>query len=215
MLGGAVIVLSVLRFPTATLPLLSAMLLVVGMLWIRKAVRELGWDNVRGQFYTIMGGAFLLQGVGFLLTGMGTSITLTVSAASLYLLARLMFLIGNARYILHFRSLGYGIGWPMTVLAVAITVAIGGTVLLLGNTSNIPLSPWFIVLDSAMLFIVLYNFLLLRGSDIASKWAIGYAVIFLFLVGDYLLAVGRETVYPVSLWTTSFVLMGAISLMRG
>jgi len=213
--GGVLVVLSVLYAHTYTLPLLSVMLLIIGALWIRKTVQELGWDNVRGQFYAVMGGAFLLQSVGFLLTGMSTTITLSILAAAIYLLARLLFLIGNVRYVFHFQSLGYGIGRPMTTLVAVITLLLGGTVLLLGKASSIPLYPWFIALDSAMLFIVLYNFLLLRGSDIARKWAIGYAVIFLFLVGDYLLASGHGPLYPVLLWTTSFTLMGVISLMRG
>ncbi len=193
---------------------LSILTLISGVLWMRKG-RELGTESVRGRFYMVMGTGLLVQSLGFLLTDVGDEITLSLPAAALYLITRLLLLVGNLYYVLYFRSLGYGIGPLRTFFVLLFTLGVGGVVLLFGGTSGVPLMGLLAATDILMLFIILYNLLLLQGSETAHKWAVGSAVILSMIAADLLLASGAEMLHTVFLWAVSFTLMGAIAVMKG
>lgn len=210
----ALVSLSIAYAPLLSPYSLSILTLISGVLWMRKG-RELGTESVRGRFYTVMGTGLLVQSLGFLLTEVGEEITLSLPAAALYLITRLLFLVGNLYYVLYFRSLGYGIGPLRTSFVLLFTLGVGGVVLFFGGTSGVPLMGLLVATDILMLFIILYNLLLLQGSETAHKWAVGSAVILSMIAADLLLASGTEVTHTVSLWAVSFILMGAIAVMKG
>lgn len=205
--------------PEAVPYTLALLLMVVTGLWVYKAIYELGTDNVRGQFYLIMAVAFLFQGIGFAFTHIDGVITLPLLGIITYILARFFFFTANARYIFYFQSLGYRLSLKRAVVVVVITSVLTVLTFFIPNVPGIflTLSPYvvFILLDVAMVFIVLYNLLLLWGSEIAKKWAIGSVVIASFLMGDAFFIGGASPWISVGFWTLASTLMGIIATIRG
>ncbi len=205
--------------PYAVPYVLAILLLLVAGLWTYKALYELGADNVRGQFYLTMAIAFLFQGVGFAFTRIDGVITLSLIGVITYVLARFFFFVANARYIFYFQSLGYRLTVSRAVVVVAITLLLTVLTFFIPNVPGIflTLSPYvvFILLDVGMVFIVLYNLLLLWGSEIAKKWAIGSVVIASFLMGDAFFIGGASPWISVGFWTLASTLMGIIATIRG
>ena len=211
--------LALYAFPHYVMYVLGFHLVLISVLWAYKAVGELGLDNVRGQFYAIMAAAFLLQGLGFLMTGYGKALLLPFTGLLLYILARFFFFVANVRYIAHFQSLGYRLNLLRGGLVALITVLLLGITALTPNVVPIfrTFSPYilFILLDVGMAFIIFYNLLLLWGSEIAKRWAMGSVAIGTYLFADALFIGGAPPIYPVLLWILASTVMGLIATIRG
>jgi hypothetical protein len=134
-------------------------------------------------------------------------------------LGRLFFFAANARYIWFFQTSGYYLTFfRLMILLVAFSLIFTSTFFV----PNLPdhflkVSPLvsFIILDWGMVFIVLYNLLLLWDTEIGKRWAIGSIVIFSFLFADALFIAGFPSNFPFTLWTVVTFLMALISLIRG
>ncbi len=205
--------------PQYVMYVLGIHLMLISAMWMYKSAAELGFDNVRGQFYAIMSLAFLLQGLGFLLTGYGNPIVLPFLGLLLYILARFFFFVANVRYIAHFQSLGYRLNLVRGLIVLILTVLLLGVTALIPNVLFIfrTLSPYilFILLDVGMAFIIFYNLLLLWGSEIAKRWAMGSVAIGTYLLADALFIAGVSPAYPVLLWVLASTVMGLIATIRG
>jgi len=216
---GLLSLLSALLSPPYTPILLSLLLIFISFVWAVKAKVELGLDNVRGQFYAIMAVAFLSQGIGFAFTDVGDAITLHLVGIITYILARFFLFIGNVRYIVYFQSLGYRLNLPRLAVVLLLTLLLIGMTVLVPNVTDMfrTLSPYalFIALDVGMAFIIFYNLLLLWGSEIAKKWAIGSVAIGTYLLGDALFIGQASPTYTVTLWTLASVMMGFIGTLEG
>ncbi len=219
LLTAAVSILVLYLSPQYVMYVLGIHLVLISALWVYKSVSELGWDNVRGQFYAVMSLAFLLQGLGFLLTGYGRTLVLPFLGLLLYILARFFFFIANVRYIAHFQSLGYRLNLLRGMVVLALTVLLLGITALIPNVVSIfrTLSPYilFILLDVGMAFIIFYNLLLLWGSDIARRWAMGSVAIGTYLLADALFIAGVSPFFTVALWILASTVMGLIATIRG
>ena len=216
---GLVSLISVFRFPSYTPILLASLLVFITVVWAIKAAVELGLDNVRGQFYMIMAIAFLSQGIGFAFTNIGDVITLPFVGIITYILARFFLFIGNVRYIVYFQSLGYRLNLTRFLTVLLLTFLLIGMTVLVPNVVDMfrTLSPYalFIALDVGMAFIIFYNLLLLWGSEIAKKWAIGSVAIGTYLLGDALFIGRASPTYTLTLWTLASVMMGFIATLEG
>ncbi|NPB03007.1 MAG: hypothetical protein GXO39_01140 [Thermotogae bacterium] len=216
-LGSAILYLNFIN-PRISFLLLGVLLMLVAALWIRKAL-ELGVRSVRGQFYAIMSFAFLFQGVGFTFTDVSSSIHLPFIALVSYTLARFFFFTANFRYIFYFQSLGYRLTFKRATVVVILTLLSAVLTLLIPRVPTIllTLSPFllFLLLDVGMVFIVIYNMLLLWGSEIARRWAVGSVVIVSFLMGDAFFIAGAPPIASLGFWTIASTLMGIIATIRG
>jgi hypothetical protein len=217
---AALVVLALWFYAPGGVPyVLSFLLFLVAALWFYKAFMELGMDSVRGQFYAVMALAFVFQGIGFTFTNVNNVITLSFIGIIAYILARFFFFVANLRYIVYFQSLGYRLNPARAALVVVFTLFFTVLTFFIPNVANmfLRLSPYliFILLDVGMVFIVIYNLLLLWGSEIAKKWAIGSVVIVSFLMGDALFIGGAEPWTSIAFWTLASTLMGIIATIRG
>ncbi|NPB04428.1 MAG: hypothetical protein GXO39_08475 [Thermotogae bacterium] len=214
-----ILIWSLLFFVSWSFYVLGCILFVASLLWIHKAVSELGLKSVRGQFYVIMAFAFLFQGVGFFFSRLKAGIDLSLVGLVLYVLARLLFFVGNLRYVAYFQSLGYSLNLTRGFVVVALTVVLGVIAFFFPGVKDTfsALSPYmlFIVLDLAMAFLIFYNLLLLWGSEIAKKWAMGSLAIGVYLVADALLIGGFDPKLTIFLWSFAATVMGLVGVIRG
>lgn len=208
--------------PHLAVHLLAVQLFLVAFLWFYKAFKELGLDNVRGQFYFTMGIAFVFQGIGFTLTHYDPSqskIILPFVGLLAYIMARFFFFVSNFRYIFYFQSLGYRLTGVRVALVLLFVVGITAATVSIPNVVGIfkTLSPYivFILLDVFMVFIVYYNLFLLWGSEITKKWLIGCVVITTYILGDAMFIGSLPAVFPVFLWMIASALMGLIATLKG
>jgi hypothetical protein len=192
--------------------------IITFILWILKGI-ELGVESVRGQFYVIVGTAFIFQGLAFLFADISETVKFDIFGLVFMTLARFFFFAANARYIWFFQTSGYYLTFVrLMILLVAFSLIFTSTFFV----PNLPdhflkVSPLvsFIILDWGMVFIVLYNLLLLWGTEIGKRWAIGSIIIFSFLFADALFVAGFPSNFPFTLWTMTTFLMSLISLIRG
>ena len=198
---------------------LTLLCIITFVLWILKGFFDLGIESVRGQFYVILGTGFLFQGLAFLFANVGKTVTFETMGLVFMTLARLFFFAANARYIVFFQTSGYYLPFIRLMLLLILFSLIFTLTFLIPNLSDhfINVSPLvaFIILDWGMVFIVLYNLLLLWGTDIGKRWAIGAFVIFSFLFADALFIAQFPNIFPLTLWTFAVFFMSLISLIKG
>ena len=219
LISASAATLALLVRPSVVMYLLAFHLLLIGLLWLHKSLMELGLDNVRGQFYALMSLAFFLQGVGFALTEFKGGLSLTFAGLLAYILARFFFFAANVRYILHFQALGYRLNLARAGVVALLTVVLIVVVLLIPNVVQIlkSMAPesLFIILNVGMAFIIFYNLLLLWGSEIAKRWAMGSVAIGTYLFADALFIGGVSPAYPIVLWILASTVMGLVATIRG
>ncbi|MEO0153789.1 MAG: hypothetical protein ABIL19_01860 [candidate division WOR-3 bacterium] len=191
----------------------------VSVVWFLKGYVELGLDNVRGQFYVIMSIAFLLHGLSFFFAKLTDIFTFGLMGIILITIARFFFFAGNFRYIWFFQSSGYYLTFTRLIIVLVVFSILFAATFYIPNLVDIfkNMSPYvlFIILDWVMVFIVIYNLLLLWGTEIGKKWAIGAFVVSLFLFGDATFIAQINAIYPYVLWATADTLMAVIALLRG
>ncbi len=193
--------------------------IITFILWILKGAFELGVESVRGQLYVILGTGFLFQGLAFFFADFSKAAKFDIFGLVFMTLARFFFFASNVRYIWFFQASGYYLTFVrLMILLVAFSLIFTSTFFV----PNLPdhflkVSPLvsFIILDWGMVFIILYNFLLLWGTDIGKRWAIGSIVIFSFLFADALFIAGFPSNFSFTLWMVSIFLMSLIALIRG
>ncbi|MCC6011617.1 hypothetical protein LM594_01350 [Candidatus Caldipriscus sp.] len=188
------------------------------ILWILKGI-ELGVESVRGQFYVILGTGFLFQGLAFFFADFSKVVNFEIFGLIFMTLGRFFFFAANARYIWFFQTSGYYLTFArLMILLVAFSLIFTSTFFVPNLQDHfLKVSPLvsFIILDWGMVFIVLYNLLLLWDTEIGKRWAIGSIVIFSFLFADALFVAGFPSNFPFTLWTVASFLMALISLIRG
>jgi hypothetical protein len=193
--------------------------IITFILWILKGALELGVESVRGQFYVIVGTAFIFQGLAFLFADVSETINFDIFGLVFMTLARLFFFAANARYIWFFQTSGYYLTFVrLMILLVAFSLIFTSTFFVPNLQDQfLKVSPLvsFIILDWGMVFIVLYNLLLLWDTEIGKRWAIGSIIIFSFLFADALFIAGFPSNFPFTLWTVSNFFMALIPLIRG
>jgi hypothetical protein len=192
--------------------------IITFILWILKGI-ELGVESVRGQFYIILGTGFLFQGLAFFFADFSKSVNFEIFGLVFMTLGRFFFFASNVRYIWFFQTSGYYLTFVrLMILLVAFSLIFTST-FFVPNLQDyfLKVSPLvsFIILDWGMVFIVLYNILLLWGTEIGKRWAIGGIAIFSFLFADALFVAGFPSNFPFTLWTVVTFLMALISLIRG
>jgi hypothetical protein len=193
--------------------------IITFIFWILKGALELGVESVRGQFYVIVGTAFIFQGLAFLFADVSETVKFDIFGLVFMTLARFFFFAANARYIWFFQTSGYYLTFVrLMILLVAFSLIFTSTFFVPNLQEHfLKVSPLvsFIILDWGMVFIVLYNLLLLWDTEIGKRWAIGSIVIFSFLFADALFIAGFPSSFPFTLWTVVTFLMALISLIRG
>jgi len=193
--------------------------IITFILWVLKGALELGVESVRGQFYVIVGTAFIFQGLAFLFADVSETIKFDIFGLVFMTLARLFFFAANARYIWFFQTSGYYLTFVrLMILLVAFSLIFTSTFFVPNLQDQfLKVSPLvsFIILDWGMVFIVLYNLLLLWDTEIGKRWAIGSIIIFSFLFADALFIAGFPSNFPFTLWAMTTFLMSLISLIRG
>jgi hypothetical protein len=198
---------------------LALLCITTFILWILKGALELGVESVRGQFYVIVGIAFLFQGLGFFFADFSKSVDFDFFGLVFMTLARFFFFAANVRYIWFFQTSGYYLTFFRLMILLVVFSLIFTSTFFVPNLQDhfLKVSPLvsFIILDWGMVFIVLYNLLLLWGTEIGKRWAIGSIIIFSFLFADALFIAGFPSNFPFTLWTVSTFLMALISLIRG
>jgi hypothetical protein len=192
--------------------------IITFILWILKGI-ELGVESVRGQFYVILGTGFLFQGLAFFFADFSKSVNFEIFGLVFMTLGRFFFFASNVRYIWFFQTSGYYLTFVrLMILLVAFSLIFTST-FFVPNLQDyfLKVSPLvsFIILDWGMVFIVLYNLLLLWGTEIGKRWAIGSIAIFSYLFADALFIAGFPSNFPFTLWTVVTFLMALISLIRG
>jgi hypothetical protein len=193
--------------------------IITFILWILKGAFELGVESVRGQFYVIVGIAFLFQGLAFFFADFSETVKFDIFGLIFMILARFFFFAANVRYIWFFQTSGYYLTFVrLMILLVAFSLIFTSTFFVPNLQDQfLKVSPLvsFIILDWGMVFIVLYNLLLLWETEIGKRWAIGSIIIFSFLFADALFIAGFPSNFPFTLWTMTTFLMSLISLIRG
>ncbi|MFZ8835213.1 MAG: hypothetical protein ACO2O5_13640 [Candidatus Caldipriscus sp.] len=193
--------------------------IITFILWILKGALELGVESVRGQFYVIVGTAFIFQGLAFLFADVSETVNFDIFGLVFMTLARLFFFAANVRYIWFFQTSGYYLTFVrLMILLVAFSLIFTSTFFVPNLQDQfLKVSPLvsFIILDWGMVFIVLYNLLLLWDTEIGKRWAIGSIIIFSFLFADALFIAGFPSNFPFTLWAMTTFLMSLISLIRG
>ncbi len=191
----------------------------VSIVWFLKGYVELGLDNVRGQFYVIMSIAFLSTGLSFFFAKLTDVFTFELMGVILLIIARFFFFAGNFRYIWFFQSSGYYLTFTRLIIVLIVFSVLFAATFYIPNIVDIfkNMSPYIllIILDWGMVLIVVYNLLLLWGTEIGKKWAIGAFVVSFFLFGDATFIAQINAIYPYVLWATAKTLMGLIALLRG
>jgi len=189
------------------------------ILLVLKGAFELGVESVRGQFLVILGTGFLFQGLGFFFADVSETVKFDIFGLVFMTLGRFFFFAANVRYIWFFQTSGYYLTFVrLMILLVAFSLIFTSTFFVPNLQDQfLKVSPLvsFIILDWGMFFIVLYNLLLLWGTDIGKRWAIGSIIIFSFLFADALFIAGFPSNFPFTLWTVVTFLMALISLIRG
>jgi hypothetical protein len=192
--------------------------IITFILWILKGI-ELGVESVRGQFYVILGTGFLFQGLAFFFADFSKSVNFEIFGLVFMTLGRFFFFASNVRYIWFFQTSGYYLTFVrLMILLVAFSLIFTSTFFVPNLQDHfLKVSPLvsFIILDWGMVFIVLYNLLLLWGTEIGKRWAIGSIIILSFLFADALFIAGFPANFPFTLWTMTTFLMSLISLIRG
>jgi hypothetical protein len=198
---------------------LALVSIITFIFWILKGALELGVESVRGQFYVIVGTAFIFQGLAFLFADVSETVNFDIFGLIFMTLARFFFFAANVRYIWFFQTSGYYLTFVrLMILLVAFSLIFTSTFFVPNLQEQfLKVSPLvsFIILDWGMVFIVLYNLLILWGTEIGKRWAIGSIVIFSFLFADALFVAGFPSNFPFTLWTTATFLMALIPLIRG
>lgn len=193
--------------------------IITFILWVLKGALELGVESVRGQFYVIVGTAFIFQGLAFLFADVSETINFDIFGLVFMTLARLFFFAANARYIWFFQTSGYYLTFVrLMILLVAFSLIFTSTFFVPNLQDQfLKVSPLvsFIILDWGMVFIVLYNLLLLWDAEIGKRWAIGSIIIFSFLLADALFVAGFPSNFPFTLWTVANFFMSLIAFIRG
>jgi hypothetical protein len=189
------------------------------ILLVLKGAFELGVESVRGQFLVILGTGFLFQGLGFFFADVSETVKFEIFGLIFMTLARFFFFAANVRYIWFFQTSGYYLTFVrLMILLVAFSLIFTSTFFVPNLQDHfLKVSPLvsFIILDWGMVFIVLYNLLLLWGTDIGKRWAIGSIIIFSFLFADALFIAGFPSNFPFTLWTVAIFLMSLLPLIRG
>jgi hypothetical protein len=192
--------------------------IITFILWILKGI-ELGVESVRGQFYVILGTGFLFQGLAFFFADFSKVVNFEIFGLIFMTLARFFFFASNVRYIWFFLTSGYYLTFVrLMILLVAFSLIFTSTFFVPNLQDHfLKVSPLvsFIILDWGMVFVVLYNLLLLWDTEIGKRWAIGSIVIFSFLFADALFIAGFPSNFPFTLWTVATFFMALISLFRG
>jgi hypothetical protein len=198
---------------------LALVCIITFIFWILKGAFELGVESVRGQFLVILGTGFLFQGLGFFFADVSETVKFEIFGLVFMTLARFFFFAANARYIWFFQSSGYYLTFVRLMILLVAFALIFTSTFFIPNLQDhfLKVSPLvsFIILDWGMVFIVLYNLLLLWDTEIGKRWAIGSIVIFTFLLADALFVAGFPANFPFTLWTMTTFLMSLISLIRG
>jgi len=198
---------------------LALVCIITFILWVLKGALELGVESVRGQFYVIVGTAFIFQGLAFLFADVSETINFDIFGLVFMTLARLFFFAANARYIWFFQTSGYYLTFVrLMILLVAFSLIFTSTFFVPNLQDQfLKVSPLvsFIILDWGMVFIVLYNLLLLWDAEIGKRWAIGSIIIFSFLLADALFVAGFPSNFPFTLWTVANFFMSLIAFIRG
>jgi len=199
--------------------ILGAMTLYVSLLLFLKGYVDLGVESVRGQFYVILSLTFLAEGLSFFFSKMEDIFVYSLFGIILATIARFFFFAANFRYIWFFQSSGYYLTFIRLIIVLVIFSAIFSLTFYIPNVVNVfsTMSPLvlFIVLDWGMVFIAIYNLMLLWGTDIGKRWAIGTVLVTLFLLGDATFVAQLAATVPFLMWATADLLMGSISLMKG
>jgi hypothetical protein len=198
---------------------LALVCIITFIFWILKGALELGVESVRGQFYVILGTGFLFQGLGYSFADFGETVKFNIFGLIFMALARFFFFAANARYIWFFQTSGYYLTFfRLMILLVAFSLIFTSTFFVPNLQDQfLKVSPLvsFIILDWGMVFIVLYNLLLLWDTEIGKRWAIGSIIIFSFLLADALFIAEFPSNFPFTLWTVANFFMSLISLIRG
>jgi hypothetical protein len=193
--------------------------IIAFIFWILKGALELGVESVRGQFYVILGTGFLFQGLAFFFADFSKVVNFEIFGLIFMTLARFFFFASNARYIWFFQTSGYYLTFVrLMILLVAFSLIFTSTFFVPNLQDHfLKVSPLvsFIILDWGMVSVVLYNLLLLLGTEIGKRWAIGSIVIFSLLFADALFIAGFPSNFPFTLWTVATFFMALISLIRG
>jgi hypothetical protein len=193
--------------------------IITFILWILKGALELGVESVRGQFYVIVGIAFLFQGLAFFFADFSETVNFDIFGLIFMTLARFFFFAANVRYIWFFQTSGYYLTFVrLMILLVAFSLIFTSTFFVPNLQDHfLKVSPLvsFIILDWGMVFIVLYNLLILWGTEIGKRWAIGSIIILSFLFADALFIAGFPSNFPFTLWTVATLFMALIPLIRG
>ncbi len=203
--------------PLSKYPLALACIITF-ILWILKGI-ELGVESVRGQFYVILGTGFFFQGLAFFFADFSETVNFEIFGLIFITIGRFFFFASNVRYIWFFQTSGYYLTFArLMILLVAFSLIFTST-FFVPNLQDyfLKVSPLvsFIILDWGMVFIVLYNLLLLWGTEIGKRWAIGSIAIFSYLFADALFIAGFPSNLPFTLWTVVNFLMALIPLIRG
>jgi len=193
--------------------------IITFILWVLKGALELGVESVRGQFYVIVGTAFIFQGLAFFFADVSETVKFEIFGLIFMIIGRLFFFAANVRYIWFFQTSGYYLTFVrLMILLVAFSLIFTSTFFIPNLQDQfLKVSPLvsFIILDWGMVFIVLYNLLLLWDAEIGKRWAIGSIIIFSFLFADALFVAGFPSNFPFTLWTMTTFLMSLIPLIRG
>ena len=195
--------------------LLALMTGLASILWFRRTVVEFGLESVRGQFTALIGGMLLFQAVGFLFVESTFPVRLGLIAALFFILSRTGILLANLRYVWYFLKQGYTLGWLMSLIVVALTLS-----LLLGILSTVVASSYtveaiyLVGIDILTLSVVVYNLMLLWGSEITKRWLFGSMVILLVTLGDALFLFYPGSPLPLILWSLAVLFMGITGTLR-
>ncbi|MFZ8834319.1 MAG: hypothetical protein ACO2O5_08995 [Candidatus Caldipriscus sp.] len=193
--------------------------IITFIFWVLKGALELGVESVRGQFYVIVGTAFIFQGLAFFFADVSETVKFEIFGLIFMIIGRLFFFAANVRYIWFFQTSGYYLTFVrLMILLVAFSLIFTSTFFIPNLQDQfLKVSPLvsFIILDWGMVFIVLYNLLLLWDTEIGKRWAIGSIIILSFLFADALFVAGFPSNFPFTLWTMTTFLMSLIPLIRG
>jgi hypothetical protein len=193
--------------------------IITFIFWILKGAFELGVESVRGQFYIILGIGFLFQGLAFFFADFGKAVNFEIFGLIFMTIARFFFFASNVRYIWFFQTSGYYLTFVRLMILLVVFSLIFTSTFFVPNLQDhfLKVSPLvsFIILDWGMVFVILYNLLLLWDTEIGKRWAIGSIVIFSLLFADALFIAGFPSNFPFTLWTVSTFFMALIPLIRG
>jgi len=193
--------------------------IITFILWVLKGALELGVESVRGQFYVILGTGFLFQGLGFFFADFSKAVNFDFFGLIFITLGRFFFFASNVRYIWFFQTSGYYLTFVrLMILLVAFSLIFTSTFFVPNLQDQfLKVSPLvsFIILDWGMVFVVLYNLLLLWDTEIGKRWAIGSIAIFSYLFADALFIAGFPSNFPFTLWAVVTFFMALIPLFRG